>query len=61
MNFGGSDVNPGGMRMERGQLGVGFADGFLFDFFYGSHTVPFVEVKRQVDGPKRVKASETIS
>jgi hypothetical protein len=42
-------------------LGVGFADRFLFDFFKGGHTVPFVEVKRRVDGPKRVKASETIS
>ncbi len=61
LHFGGADVNPGGVRMERGQLGVGFADGFLFDFFGEGHMVPFVEVKRRADGPKRVKASETIS
>jgi len=57
----GTDVNPGGMRMERGQLSVSFAAGFRFDFFWGRHTVPFVEVERRADGPKRVEASETIS
>jgi hypothetical protein len=33
LNRGGPDVNPGGVGMKRGQLGAGFAAGFLFDFF----------------------------
>ena len=61
LNLGGPDVNAGGVGMEGGQLGIGFADGFDFDFFGRGHTVPFVQVERRADGPKRVKASETVS
>jgi hypothetical protein len=52
-------ILPPVMRLEGGQLEVGFVDGFDFDFFESGHTVPFVE--RRAGGPKRVRASETVS
>ena len=61
LNLGGPDVDPGGVGVKRGQLDVGFVGGFDFDFFGRGHTVPFVQVERRADGPKRVKASETVS
>ena len=61
LNLGGSDVDAGGVGAECGQLDVGFVGGFDFDFFGRGHTVPFVQVERRADGPKRVKASETVS
>ena len=61
LNLGGPEVDAGGVGVEGGELGVGFADGFGFDFLGRGHTVPFVQVERRADGPKRVKASETVS
>jgi hypothetical protein len=49
------------VRMEGGQLNVGFAGGFLFDIFASGHTVPFVECEGGRNGPQRVGASETVS
>ena len=59
LNLGGPNVDAGGVGVECGQLDIGFAGGFRFDFLGSGHTVPFVE--RRADGPKRVKASETVS
>ena len=42
LNGGGPDINPAGMRMEGGQLDVGFAGRFLFDFFTHRHNVFFL-------------------
>ena len=39
LNGGGSDINPGGVWMEGGELDVGFAGRFIFDFFTHRHKV----------------------
>ena len=52
LNGGGPDINPAGMRMEGGQLDVGIAGRFLFDFFSGGHNMTFVRLRRRVGRPE---------